>query len=62
MLKTLNIQQQRYRDTRREILEVVNFMNQVRHHLLGQTFLLRTDNGSLRWIFEFKGPHGQAAR
>ena len=37
-------------------------MNHFRHFLLGQTFLLRTDHGSLRWIFEFKDPRGQVAR
>ena len=37
-------------------------MNHFRHFLLGQKFLLRTDHGSLRWIFEFKDPREQVAR
>ena len=37
-------------------------MNHFRHYLLGQNFLLRTDHGSLRWIFDFKDPRGQVAR
>ena len=48
--------------TRRELLAVITFMNYFRHFLLGQKFLLRTDHGSLRWIFEFKDPRGQVAR
>ena len=51
--KKLNVQRQRYS---------VTFMNHFRHYLLGQNFLLRTDHGSLRWIFDFKDPRGQVAR
>ena len=60
--KKLNAQQQRYSVTRRELLAVITFMNYFRHFLLGQKFLLRTDHGSLRWIFEFENPRGQVAR
>lgn len=60
--KKLNAQQQRYSVTRRELLAVITFMNHFRHYLLGQKFLLRTDHGSIRWIFEFKDPPGQVAR
>ena len=60
--KKLNAQQQRYSVTRRELLAVITFMNHFRHYLLGQKFLLRTDHGSIRWIFEFKDPRGQVAR
>ena len=60
--KKLDPQQQRYSVTRRELLAVITFMNQFRHYLLGQKFLLRTDHGSLRWILEFKDPRGQVAR
>ena len=60
--KKLDTQQQRYSVTRRELLAAITFMNQFRHYLLGQRFLLRTDHGSLRWIFEFKDPRGQEAR
>ena len=60
--KKLKAQQQRYSVTRCELLAVITFMNYFRHFLLGQKFLLRTDHGSLRWIFEFKDPRGQVAR
>ena len=45
--KTLEPQQQQYSVTRRELLAVITFMNQFRHYLLGQTFLLRTDHDSI---------------
>jgi adenylate kinase len=44
--KKLDKQQQRYSDTRRELLAVVTFIHQFRHYLLGKKFLLRTDHGS----------------
>ncbi|CAG2247042.1 Transposon Ty3-I Gag-Pol polyprotein,Transposon Ty3-G Gag-Pol polyprotein,Retrovirus-related Pol polyprotein from transposon 297 [Mytilus edulis] len=60
--KKLDRVQQRYSVTRRELLAVVTFLQQFRHCLLGRKFLLRTDHGSLRWIFAFKEPQGQLAR
>jgi len=60
--KKLDKVQQRYSVTRRELLAAVTFMHQFRHYLLGQKFLLRTDHGSLRWLFGFKDPTGQLAR
>ena len=49
--KKLEPKQQQYSVTRREVLAVITFMNQFRHYLLGQKILLRTDHGSIRWIF-----------
>ena len=49
--KKLEPQQQQYSVTRRELLAVITFMNQFRQYLLGQKFLLRTDHGSIRWVF-----------
>ena len=60
--KKLDKQQQRYSVTRRELLAVITFIHQFRHYLLGRKFLLRTDHGSLRWLFSFKDPQGQLAR
>ena len=60
--KKLNRAQQRYSVTRRELLAVVTFTHHFRHYLLGRKFLLRTDHGSLRWLFNFKDPVGQVAR
>jgi len=58
----LDKQQQRYSVIRRELLAVITFINQFRHFLLGRKFILRTDHGSLRWLFSFKDPQGQLAR
>ena len=60
--KKLNRAQQRYSVTRRELLAAVTFTHHFRHYLLGRKFLLRTDHGSLRWLFNFKDPVGQVAR
>ena len=60
--KRLSSQQERYSVTRRELLAVITFVNHFRHYLLGQKFLLRTDHGSLRWLFNFRDPRGQVAR
>ena len=60
--KRLNEQKERYSVTRKELLAVITFVNHFRHYLLGQQFLLRTDHGSLRWLFDFKDPRGQVAR
>ena len=60
--KKLNKSQTRYCVTRRELLAVVVFIQEFRHHLLGQEFVLRTDHNSLRWIFSFKAPQGQLSR
>ena len=48
--------------TRRELLAVVHFTKYYKNYLLGKNFLLRTDHGSLRWLFGFKEPQGQLAR
>lgn len=60
--KRLSKEQERYSVTRRELLAVIYFVEKFRHFLLGNRFTLRTDHGSLRWLFEFKNPKGQVAR
>ena len=60
--KKLDKAQQNYCVTHRELLAVITFVTQLRHYLLGQEFLLRTDHGSLRWLCNFKQPEGQIAR
>ena len=50
-----------YCTTRKELLAVVHFVQYFKHYLLGQRFLLRTDHGSLRWLFNFRKPEGQTA-
>ena len=59
---TLEAAQKKYCVTRKELLAVIKFTRQFRHYLLGRKFLLRTDHGSLAWLFRFKAPVGQLAR
>ena len=58
----LTAAQTRYCVTHKELLAVVRFTQQFRHYLLGRKFRLRTDHGSLVWLFRFKTPEGQLAR
>ena len=60
--KKLDKHQMKYNVTRRELLAVITFIHQFKHYLLGKQFLLRTDHGSLKWLFNFKDPQGQLAR
>ena len=45
--------------TRRELLVVVHFVKYFRHFLYGSHFVIRTDHGSLRWLYNFKEPERQ---
>ena len=60
--RTLSKAERRYCVTRRELLAAVVFIRQFRSYLLGNKFTLRTDHGSLRWLWNFKQPEGQLAR
>ena len=54
--------ERKYCVTRKELLAVVVFTKLFRPYLLGQSFKLRTDHGSLTWLQNFKDPCGQLAR
>ena len=60
--RTLSNSERRYSVTRKELLAVVTFIKHFRPYLYGQKFLLRTDHGSLRWLYNFKSTEGQVAR
>ena len=60
--RTLTQPETRYTVTRRELLACVEYTQYFRQYLLGKSFLLRTDHGSLRWLHNFKNPEGQVAR
>ena len=60
--RTLSKAERRYSVTRKELLAVVTFVRHFKHYLYGRRFLLRTDHGSLRWLFNFKEPERQVAR
>ena len=59
---SLTPEQRRYCVTLKELLVVVKFVQQYRHYLLGKPFKVRTDHDSLRWLLNFREPHGQLAR
>ena len=54
--------QTRYCTTRKSLLSIVVFTGYYKHYLLGREFTVRTDHGSLTWLFRFKLPEGQLGR
>ena len=60
--RVLSKPERRYCVTRKELLAVVAFVQHFRSYLLGSRFTLRTDHGSLTWLWNFKEPQGQLAR
>ena len=58
----LTAEQRKYCTTRKELLAVLRFTRQWRHHLLGRPFIVRTDHASLIWLTNFREPQGQLAR
>jgi hypothetical protein len=60
--KKMDRSQQRYSVTRRELLVMVTFIHQFKHYLLGRKFILRTDHGALKWLYNYKDTQGQLAR
>jgi hypothetical protein len=41
---------------------MVTFIHQFKHYLLGRKFILRTDHGALKWLYNYKDTQGQLAR
>lgn len=60
--KTMNIHEQQYCVTRKELLAVVQALKAFNHYLYGQHILLRTDNAAVSWMRNLKQPSGQVAR
>ena len=58
----LTAEQRKYCTTRKELLAVLRFTRQWRHHLLGRPFIVRKDHASLIWLTNFREPQGQLAR
>ena len=48
--------ERRYCVTRKELLSIVYFVKYFKHYLYGHKFLVRTDHGALRWLFNFRSP------
>ena len=60
--RMLSKPERRYCTTRKELLSVVAFTKHFQPYLLCRHFTLRTDHGSLQWLYNFKEPEGQLAR
>ena len=60
--RALSKSERNYSITRRELLAVITFVSHFCQYLLGNTFTLRTDHNSLKWLNSFKEPEGQVAR
>ena len=60
--RCLSKAERKYCGTQRELLSVVNFLQQFKQYLLGHTFMICTDHGALTWIQNFKEPDGQLVR
>ena len=58
----LSKSERNYCVTRQELLAAVRMIKHFRPYLYAKHFTLRTDHGSLRWLFNFKEPQGQLAR
>ena len=58
----LSKSEQNYSVTKRELLAAVHYVKYFKHYLYGKKFTLRTDHGSLRWLYHFKDVQGQLAR
>ena len=60
--RVLSKLERQYCVTWREHLAVVTFIRQFKPYLTGRRFQLRTDHGSLVWVWNFNEPEGQLAR
>ena len=60
--QSLSRAERRYCVTRQELLAVVHFVKHYRHYMYGSHFIIRTDHGSLCWLYNFKEPEDQTAR
>ena len=60
--RTLTKPERNYCVTRKELLAVIYFIEHFRPYILGNSFILRTDHSSLKWLWNFKEPEGQVAR
>ena len=60
--RSLTKPERRYSTTRKELLDIVAFIQHFRHYLYGKSFIIRTDHNSLKWLKSLKEPQGQVAR
>jgi hypothetical protein len=62
MSKSMNIHEQSYCVTHKELLAVITALRTFHHYLCGQEVLLGTDNAAVSWMKNLKKPTGQTAR
>ena len=60
--RTLTKAEGKYCATRREMLALVWGVRQYCPYVYGQSFTIRTDHNTLRWLQNFQDPEGQVAR
>ena len=60
--RVLSKAERQYCVARKELLAVVHFTQHFCPYLLGRSFTLRTNHGSLTWLQNFKNPEWQLAR
>lgn len=60
--KTIAPPEKNYYLTRKELLAVVRTVKHFRSYLYGQQLKLRTDHGSLRWLYLRREPSNQVTR
>lgn len=59
--RLVNASERRYCVTSWELLAILQSVKLFHHFLYEQTFKVRTDHGSLRWLLKFENPEGQVA-
>jgi hypothetical protein len=60
--QTMNVHQQNYCVTMKEMLALVQFLEHFRPYLVGKKFLVRTDHSALQWIRKCRGAKGVLGR
>eukprot|EP00731_Ephydatia_muelleri_P001652 Em0001g1652a len=60
--RVLTKQERQYCATRREMLALIWAIQYFKPYLWGRPFKVRTDHSALKWLKNFKDPHGQVAR
>lgn len=60
--KSLNKAQQNYSVTRKELLAIVEAVDEFKYFLLGRHFVIRTDHAALKWLMSSRALSGQLLR
>jgi transposase InsO family protein len=60
--RTLNHAERKYATTHKECLSIVWCIEECRHYLLGNKFIIRTDHNALKWLMNVKDHNAQLMR